>query len=102
MIAADLSDARAFLVLSHPKGALLDSDLVTEETSEVQLIVMFNQFETCCMIMLDVAIIRWIHFGHKVIQTVPRKCSPQHYTTSTCLNSLSKAGWVHGFLHAKC
>lgn len=68
-------------------------------------------FVTCCIIMLDVAIIRWVLCGHKgkhmvVIYTVlfkqclikyqeaqhvPRKHSPELYTTSTRLNCWHKA-----------
>ncbi len=67
-------------------------------------------FVTWCIILLEVAIRRWVHWSDKgmdmvsnntqvgkVAQSVPRKFPPHHYTTSS-LNLWDTARWIHAFL----
>ncbi len=78
-------------------------------------------FVTWSIILLEVAIRRWVHCSHKGMdigqlqysgrlwrlndaqlvlraQRVPRKYPPHHYTTTTSLNHWDKAGWIHAFM----
>ncbi len=75
-------------------------------------------FVTCCIILLEVAIRRWVNCSHKgmdmvsnntqvdcgslndaqFLLSVPRKYPPHHYTTTTSLNRWDKAGWIHAFM----
>ncbi len=84
------------LVPPHPKGVLLDWDLVTVEPIWVKWTHCHVQetslrwFELCDMVHYPAG-------GCIRSQSVPRKYPPHHYTP-TSLNRWDKAGWIHAFI----
>ncbi len=76
-------------------------------------IVMFKKpvwddlsFVTWCIILLEVAIRRWVHCSHKGMDMVSNNTQvgkgaqsvPRHHYTTTSLNRWDKAGWIHAFM----
>ncbi len=126
-VTADLSAAHPWCkspVPPHPKGALLDWDLVTVEAIWVKWTHCHVQetslrwFELCDMVHYPAGSShqKMVHCSHKrmdmvsnntqlwcfnnakLVQSVPRKYPPHHYNTNTSLNHWDKAGWIHVFM----
>ncbi len=88
----------------HPKGALLDWDLVTVEAIWVKWTHWHVQETSLRWFELYESGRLWRLNNAQLVLRGPKcakKISPTHYTTTTSLNHWDKAGWIHAFMFFK-